>query len=110
MEMEKKAGGHKKYSRSEKLAILSEAKKHGVLVTLAKYDLYPATYYYWKKRHHIYGESGLEHQKVKDQAKQIEQLEAENMRLKVLLAEKELQNSVKELQVKKNLAVWRKRP
>lgn len=38
----------KKFTKEEKLAILSEAKEKGVKVTLAKYDLYPATYYYWR--------------------------------------------------------------
>ena len=42
--------GRKKFTKVEKLSILREAKDQGVKVTLAKYDLYPATYYYWKKK------------------------------------------------------------
>ena len=59
--------GARKFSHGEKLAILKEAKQKGVKATLAKYDLYPATYYYWKKKHLVYGEEGLHHAKQRDQ-------------------------------------------
>jgi putative transposase len=36
----------KKYTKSEKLAIVKEASKNGVKLTLEKYNLYPATFYY----------------------------------------------------------------
>lgn len=109
MDMKTKGKGVKKFTQEEKLSILREAKQKGVKVTLAKYGLYPATFYYWKKHLAIYGESGLLHQKAKDKDKRIQQLEEENMRLKVLLAEKELQNSVQELHIKKNTAIWKNR-
>ncbi len=49
MEMKKTEKGIKKYTTSEKLAILREGQEKGVKATLAKYGLFPATYYYWKK-------------------------------------------------------------
>lgn len=40
----------KKYTKPEKLAILQEADRDGVTKVLEKYALYPATYYYWRKK------------------------------------------------------------
>ncbi|MDQ3142475.1 MAG: transposase [Bacteroidota bacterium] len=106
--MKKSEKGIKKFTLEEKVAILHEAQQKGVKETLAKYGLYPATYYYWKRNHTIYGESGLRHKKSKDQEKQIQLLEQQNMQLKILLAEKELENSLKDLQFKKSQTVWKK--
>jgi hypothetical protein len=38
--------GIKKFSKEEKLAILEEGKRNVIEVTLAKYSLFPVTYYY----------------------------------------------------------------
>ena len=38
---------------------MDETKVHGVKVTLAKYDVYPATYYYWKKQYQADGADSL---------------------------------------------------
>lgn len=108
MDMKKTEGVIKKFTQEEKLSILKEAQHHGVKETLSKYGLYPATYYYWKRKHDIYGENGLQHQKSKEQTKQIQLLEEQNRQLKILLAEKELQLNTKDLQVKKNTTVWRR--
>ena len=105
MYMKKTEGGIKKFALEEMLSILHEAQLKGVKETLAKYGLYPATYYYWKRKHAIYGKSGLTHNNLKDQAKQIERLEQQNTQLKILLAEKELQLKTKDLLVKKNTTV-----
>ena len=40
--------GTKKFTESEKLNIIKEVKVKGLKATLLKYDLFPATYYYWK--------------------------------------------------------------
>ena len=50
MSMENTKKGTKKFTQKKKLAIIEEASKKGVKVTLAKYGLYPATFYYWKKK------------------------------------------------------------
>jgi len=90
-----------KYSTKEKMSILSEAEKNGVKVTLEKFNLFPATYYYWKRKYTIYGEQGLDHKTQADQSKKMKALEVENHRLKLLLAEKELESSIKDELIKK---------
>lgn len=90
-----------KYSTKEKMNILLEAEKNGVKVTLEKYNLFPATFYYWKRKHNTYGEQGLDHKTQADQLKRMKALEVENQRLKVLLAEKELESSIKDELLKK---------
>ena len=42
--------GTKKFTKKEKLDIIKEAQEKGVKVTLDKYDVYPATFYYWKNK------------------------------------------------------------
>lgn len=93
--------GIKKFSKKEKLKIIAEAKQHGVKVTLAKYGIYPGTFYYWKKKLIIYGEEGLDHKRSKDASKAIAKLEKENEQLKILLAEKELESKLKDELIKK---------
>jgi len=101
MSMKKTEKGTKKFTKAEKLEIIAEAGEKGVKVTLEKYDLYPATYYYWKKKLLNSGESGLEHGMTKSRLAQIRQLEKENLALKVLLAEKELESKFKDDLLKK---------
>lgn len=100
--------GTKKFTEAEKLAILKEAQSKGVKETLAKYELYPATYYYWKRNFNLYGENGLEHKKTKDTDKRNKLLAEENARLKMLLAEKELQIKYPDISFKKLGREWKK--
>ena len=93
--------GTKKFSKKEKLQIIAEARKTGVKVTLEKYDLYPATYYYWKKKLKESGERGLDHGMTKERLARIRQPEKENQALKILLAEKELESKFKDELLKK---------
>lgn len=90
-----------KYSTKEKMSILWEAEKNGVKVTLEKFNLFPATFYYWKRKYITYGEQGLDHKTQADQIKRMKALEVENHRLKLLLAEKELESSIKDELLKK---------
>jgi hypothetical protein len=46
MSMKTTDKGIKKFSKEEKLAILEEGKRNDIKVTLAKYSLFPVTYYY----------------------------------------------------------------
>jgi putative transposase len=109
MSMKKTEKGTKKFTTKEKLSILKEAKERGVTVTLSKYGLYPATYYYWKKKHLIYGEEGLSHRKTKDLESDIKRLEKENEQLKNILAEKELESKLKDEMLKKKYPEWRRK-
>jgi putative transposase len=90
-----------KYTTKEKMNILSESEKNGVKVTLEKYNLFPATFYYWKKKHTVYGEPGLDHKTQAEQIKRVKALEQENQRLKIMLADKELESSLKDELLKK---------
>ena len=101
MHMEETKKGTKKFTKEEKLAILEEAGKKGVKITLAKYNLYPATYYYWKKKLLVHGEEGLKHQTLKDREREIKRLTKENKALKLLLGEKELEGKLKDEMLKK---------
>lgn len=107
--MKKTEKGTKKFTKQEKLAILKEAEKYGVKAILDKYALYPATFYYWKKKLLVYGEEGLEHRTLKAQESQIKQLEKENEKLKILLAEKELEAKLKDELLKKKYPEMRKK-
>ena len=109
MDVKNTSKGTKKFTKAEKLLILSEGKKNGVKKTLDKYALYPGTYYYWKKKLTVYGESGLEHKKSKEDQQLIKDLEKENEVLKILLAEKELESKLKDDLLKKKYPELRKR-
>ena len=109
MSMKTTKKGTKKYTTKEKLAILEEGKNRGVKVTLGKYGLYPATYYYWKKKHLVYGEEGLSHRSTKNLESDIKRLEQENEQLKILLAEKELEGQLKDEMLKKKYPELRRK-
>jgi len=101
--------GTKKFTKDEKLAIIRESVDNGVKVTLAKYDLYPATFYYWKNKLSMHGEDGLSHRTMKDHQAEIKRLEKENETLKLLLAEKDLASKLKDDLLKKKYPELRKR-
>ena len=109
MNVKKTSKGTKKFSKEEKLLILSEVKKNGVKKTLEKYALYPGTYYYWKKKFTVYGESGLGHKRNGDDQQLIKSLEKENETLKILLAEKDLESKLKDDLLKKKYPELRKK-
>jgi len=93
--------GKKKFSKEEKLKILKEAGLRGVRETLSKYGVYPATYYYWKKKFESMGSQGLDHSMSKEKLKRINELEEEVDLLKRLLAEKEIESKLKDELLKK---------
>lgn len=101
MNVKKTEKGTKKFTTEEKLSIIEESKSKGVKVTLEKYDLYPATFYYWKKKVSIQGEQGLNHQTQKTLIAEKKRLEKENERLKILLGQKELESALKDELIKK---------
>lgn len=91
----------KKYSNAGKLAIVKEASDNGVKITLEKYSLYPATFYYWKKKVEEMGEVGLTHGLTKERLAIIKKLEKENPVLKEIIAKKELESKLKDELLKK---------
>lgn len=80
----------RKFTTAEKLAIVKEAASKGVKETLAKYDVYPATYYAWRRKFEEMGEEGFQHGITTKKLRQLKALEKENQCLKELVAEKEL--------------------
>jgi putative transposase len=106
--MEKQENGVRKFSKKEKLEILDEAKVHGVKVTLAKYDVYPATYYYWKKQYLADGADGLDHSIAKANRSRIRELENELVHYKLMLAEEQLRSRLKDELLKKKYPELRK--
>jgi putative transposase len=101
MEMKISEKGTKKFTESEKLSIIKEVKHKGLKPTLLKYDLFPATYYYWKKKYEVYGDEGLTHKSTKNLAKNVVHLEDEIKRLKILLADRDLEIDLKDKLLKK---------
>lgn len=100
--------GTKKFTKEEKLAILEEAQLKGVKLTLEKYDIYPAIYYYWKRIYTVHGSSGLDHATKKESLERVRKLEKENVTLKKLLAEKELESELMNELLKKKYPHLRK--
>ena len=80
----------RKFTTAEKISIIKEATIKGISRTLSKYDVYPATYYSWKKELEHMGEEGFHHEITTKQLRQIRKLENENKSLKEMVAEKEL--------------------
>lgn len=96
MDMKKTEKGTKKFTDEEKLSIIAEAQKNGVKITLEKYDLYPATYYYWKKQLKLSSPNDDKELRIK-----IKKLTKENLALKELLAETQLASKLKDDLLKK---------
>ena len=91
----------RKFTKEEKIKIIEEAQKNGVTTTLNKYGVYAATYYSWKKKFEIMGESGFRHGMTPGHLKEIKRLEKENDLLKKILAEKEVESRLKDELLKK---------
>lgn len=100
--------GTKKFTKKEKLSIIAESKKSGVQATLSKYDIYPGTFYYWRKRFEELGEQGMDHGSSKAKNAEIRALEKENLMLKQLLAEEKLAGKLKMELLKKKYPHLRK--
>ena len=98
------------WTKEEKLNILKEAKEKGVEVTIRKHGIYPSTYYSWRKKYLVEGETGLDDTASKRKDKNyIRQLEDETALLKQLLAEKDLELALKDELLKKKYPWARKK-
>lgn len=109
MSMKKSQKGSRDFTDQEKLAILAEAKEQGVNVTLAKYDVYPATFYYWRNKFKEGNEGGTNKEVIKDQRAELKRLKKENEQLKILLAEQALESKLKDEIIKKKYPKMRKK-
>jgi putative transposase len=97
------------FSKEEKLRIIKEASEQGVNPTLEKYGVYRASYYTWKQKLEQMGEEGFHHGMTPQHLKRIRELEKENVTLKQLLAEKELEGKLKSELLKKKYALEKRK-
>jgi putative transposase len=99
----------RKFTKEEKLAIIKEVSEQGLKETLAKYNLYPASYYSWKNKLEEMGEAGFSHGVTPGQLKRIRELEKENKLLKELIVDKELEGKLKDELLKKKFALEKRK-
>ncbi len=98
------------WTKEEKVKILREAKKNGVEVTIRKYEVYPSTYYSWRKKYLIGGEDAVDDTASRRKDKEyIRQIEDEMALLKQLLAERDLELALKDDLLKKKYPWARKK-
>lgn len=97
------------FTKEEKLRIIKEAAENGIQATLDKYGIFKASYYAWKSKYEQMGEEGFQHGMTPVHLKRIRELEKENMMLKQLLAEKELESKLKGELLKKKYALEKKK-
>ena len=97
------AGKRRKWSTEEKLFIIQEAERYGIMPTLRQHQLASSTYYKWKTRYDLYGEAGLK-QVFGENDPELKRLQVENLRLKQLLADKELALQIKDELLKKTIS------
>ena len=93
----------KKWSPEEKLFIIHEVERHGLLQTIRQHQIAASTYYKWKEKYDLYGEEGLK-QSYRKTDPELKRLQIENLRLKQLLAEKELALQIKDELLKKTIS------
>jgi len=91
----------------EKVSILKDIEKTGVVEGCRKHGIYPSTYYEWKKKYDEHGVDGLIPHYGRKEAGELRKIKKENERLKRLLAEKELELSIKSKLLKKKMAQWK---
>jgi putative transposase len=97
------------FTTEEKLKIIKEASEQGVKPTLEKYNIFPASYYSWKKKFETMGKEGFAHGITPEQLKRIKELEKENKALRELVVEKELEGKLKDELLKKKFALEKKK-
>ena len=95
------------WSIEEKISILKDIEKIGIVEGCRKHGIYATTYYDWKKKYEEKGADGLKPNYGKKDEKELRKLQKENERLKKLLAEKELELSLKTELLKKKMAQWK---
>ena len=95
------------WSIEEKVSILKDIEKTGVVEGCRKHGIYASTYYDWKTKYDEKGADGLVPRYGRKEAGEMKKVRQENERLKKLLAEKELELSIKSELLKKKMAQWK---
>ncbi len=88
-------------TKEEKLRIVAECRKHGIVETCKKYGIYPASYYDWVERFALDDGMGAHPEASKDYLKEIRRLEKENAQLRSIMAQKDLESAMKDELLKK---------
>lgn len=99
----------RQFSKEEKLSIIKEVSEQGLKATLEKHNLFPASYYSWKKKFDEMGEEGFAHGITPAQIKRIRELEKENKLLKELIVDKEMEGKLKDDLLKKKFALEKRK-
>lgn len=88
------------FTYQEKMSVITDAQTLGVSQAIRKHEISIGTYYNWKRKFDVEGEIGLKttHQRIDPALKQLQQ---ENLRLKQLLADKELAIMIQQELLKK---------
>jgi putative transposase len=95
------------WSIEDKINILQDIQKTGVVEGCRKHGIYASTYYDWKRKYESKGADGLIPRPGRKSNAELKRLQKENERLKKLLAEKELELSLKGELLKKKMAQWK---
>jgi putative transposase len=82
------------WTAHQKLSIIKEAEQNGVTATIRKHEIYSNTFYSWKEKYELEGFEGLQAHRQRTDP-EIKKLRLENERLKQILADKELELSIK---------------
>jgi putative transposase len=93
-------GKHVKKTLQEKVKLIEESKVNGVIETARKHDLHYQTLKNWVDVYALHGADGIEKKVVKPDP-ELKRLFIENERLKLILAEKELELRIKNDLLKK---------
>lgn len=91
------------FTPEEKISILQEAEREGLTETCRKYNLAHSVVSYWKKKYLAKGKSGLagDYRRIDPKVKE---LEAENEKLRRIIAKQALEMEVKDEIIKKGNA------
>ncbi len=90
------------FTAEQKLAILKEVETEGVTPTIRKHAIYAKMIYRWKEQLAIGGKTALSKSYHRTDP-ELRRLQLENLRLKTIIAEKELALQIKEELLKKTL-------
>lgn len=100
----------KKWTKEEKLQIVKEAEEFGTEITIRKYGVYPSTFYVWRKKYRLEGESSFERApRTKKDDNYIKRLEDELSLAKQLIADRDIELALKDELLKKKYPWARKK-
>ena len=91
----------RKFTPEEKLSILKYGEENGVMESCRRFGIANSLYYKWRDKYETEGIEGLQPRYTKRQDHRLSELEKENLLLKKLLAEKEMELSLAKELIKK---------